>query len=194
MVPESPYAAAKVFGYNISQVYRRSYKMFVACGILFNHESPMRGEEFVTRRITTGLARIKHGLQSKLTLGNLNAKRDWGFAGDYVEAMWKMLQIDNPMDFVVATGETHSVQDFVNLSCDFYKLDPSEVITSDPKLFRPKDVNVLIGNPRLARKHLQWESKTLFTDLVNAMCQYDLYHTSPNAALRASADDLLLQQ
>lgn len=194
MVPESPYAAAKVFGYNITQVYRRSYKMFAACGILFNHESPMRGEEFVTRRITMGLARIKHGLQTKLTLGNLAAKRDWGFAGDYVEAMWKMLQIDHPMDFVVATGETHSVQDFVDFACEFYKLDPKEVITTDPKLFRPKDVNVLIGNPRLARKQLQWEAKTRFTDLVNAMCQYDLYHTSPNPALRATAEDLLLQQ
>lgn len=191
MIPESPYAAAKVYGYNISQVYRRSYNMFVACGILFNHESPMRGEEFVTRRITMGLARVKHGLQKTLTLGNLSAKRDWGFAGDYVEAMWKMLQIDEPSDFVVATGETHSVQEFVDLACEFYNLNPSLVISSDPKLFRPKDVNVLIGNPKSARKKLGWESKTSFRDLVNAMCQYDLYHTSPNAALRASADDLL---
>ncbi len=191
MTPESPYAVAKVYGYNIAQVYRRSYNMFVACGILFNHESPMRGEEFVTRRITMGLARIKHGLQRELTLGNLAAKRDWGFAGDYVEAMWQMLQINEPGDYVVATGETHSVQEFVDLSCEFYGLDASKVIKSDPKLFRPKDVNVLIGDPRAAKKRLGWESKTSFKDLVSSMCQYDLYHTSPNAALRASADDLL---
>ncbi len=191
MAPESPYAVAKVYGYNMAHVYRRSYNMFAACGILFNHESPMRGEEFVTRRITMGLARIKHGLQKELTLGNLAAKRDWGFAGDYVEAMHSMLQVDEPGDYVVATGETHSVQEFVDLACDFYQLDPAKVIKTDPKLLRPKDVNVLIGNPRAARKKLQWESKTSFKDLVLGMCQYDLYHTSPNAALRASADDLL---
>lgn len=191
MSPESPYAAAKVYGYNISQVYRRSYNMFVACGILFNHESPMRGEEFVTRKITLGLARVKHGLQQHVTLGNLAAKRDWGFAGDYVEAMWKMLQIDEPMDFVVATGETHSVQEFVNESCNFYGLDPEKVIKIDQKMFRPKDVNVLIGDPSLARKKLNWESHTPFKDLVSSMCQYDLYHTSPNPALRASADEFL---
>jgi GDPmannose 4,6-dehydratase len=193
MMPESPYAAAKVFGYNISQVYRRSFSMFVACGILFNHESPMRGEEFVTRRITMGLARIKHGLQTHLTLGNTQAKRDWGFAGDYVEAMWKMLQIDHPMDFVIATGETHSVQEFVDASCEFYGLDAAQVIKSDPKLFRPKDVNVLIGNARLAKKHLQWEAKTHFNSLVTGMCAYDLYYTSPDPAMRGSAEDTLGQ-
>ena len=193
MSPESPYAAAKVFGYNITKVYRRSYGMFTACGILFNHESPMRGEEFVTRKITMGLARIKHGLQSVLTLGNMDAKRDWGFAGDYVEAMWKMLQTDSPMDFVVGTGETHSVREFVEHACSYFGLNSADIIRSDPKLFRPKDVNVLIANPKRAAKLLDWKAKTGFVDLVNSMCLYDLYNTSPNPADRASAEELFMQ-
>jgi GDPmannose 4,6-dehydratase len=172
MHPESPYAAAKVFGYNITHVYRRSYDMFASCGILFNHESPVRGDQFVTRKITLGLANILAGHQEELCLGNLSACRDWGFAGDYVKAMHGMLQLDHPDDFVVATGETHSVQEFVDIACDYLNANKG-TIKVDPDLLRPKDVDVLIGDSTKAKNILNWEATTSFEELVHMMCDHD---------------------
>lgn len=191
MLPESPYAVAKVMGYNIGQVYRRSYNMFVSCGILFNHESPIRGEEFVTRKITSQLARIKHGRQSTISLGNMTAKRDWGFAGDYVKAMHLMLQHDKPGDFVVATGKNHSVQEFFDIACRFYDLDPQRVLHVDQSLMRPQDVRDLLGNSRRAQRVLGWEPEVGFDELVKKMCEYDLYAQNPHASIAAAAEDLL---
>ena len=181
MDPESPYAAAKVFGYNITHVYQRSYNMFASCGILFNHESPMRGEQFVTRKITLGLANIAAGNQKQLKLGNLDACRDWGFAGDYVKAMHAMLQIDNPDDFVIATGETHSVREFLEIACDYFGIpgpNESDQVISDPNLFRPKDVNVLLGDASKAKKLLDWEPEVSFEKLVQMMCEHDKHYVS----------------
>jgi len=191
MMPESPYAAAKVFGYNITQVYRRSYDMFTACGILFNHESPLRGEHFVTRKITHALGRIKAGKQSKIKLGNVNAYRDWGFAGDYVKAMHLMLQQDQPDDYVIATGETYSVEHFLKLACKNFDLDFDQVLEIDKSFKRPKDVNVLIGDSSKAEKKLGWKREKSFEGLVNLMCTYDLYKQSNDAFLRAKADEFL---
>ena len=174
MHPESPYAAAKVLGYNLAQVYRHSYDMFVSCGILFNHESPIRGEEFVTRKITSQLARIKSGTQKKLSLGNIYATRDWGFAGDYVKAMHAMLHIDEPGDFVIATGENHSVGEFLDLACDFYDLNREEVLDIDPSMMRPQDVQDLLGDASRAKRLLGWEPETTFNGLVETMCEFDL--------------------
>jgi GDPmannose 4,6-dehydratase len=172
MHPESPYAAAKVFGYNMTHVYRRSYDMFASCGILFNHESPMRGDQFVTRKITLGLANVLAGNQDCVNLGNLSACRDWGFAGDYVKAMHAMLQLDHPDDFVIATGETHSVQEFVDIASDYMGLNKG-TINVDPNLFRPKDVDVLIGDASKAKNILGWEATTSFESLVHMMCDHD---------------------
>ena len=174
--PRSPYGVAKVYGQYITLNYRESYDMFASNGILFNHESPRRGIEFVTRKISHAVARISLGKQDKLELGNLDAKRDWGFAGDYVEAMWLMLQQDKPDDFVVATGETHSVQEFVELA--FAAVDIKDwkkyVVADHPKHMRPAEVDYLIGDYSKAKKVLGWEPKTPFKDLVQMMVESDL--------------------
>lgn len=191
MMPESPYAVSKVFGYHMTRVYRRSYGLHASCGILFNHESPLRGEEFVSRKITMSLARIKHGLQSKVKLGNIHSKRDWGHAKDYVMAMIKMLQQDKPDDFVIATGETHSVLEFLTLGCDFFGLNVEDVLEIDPNLIRPKDVEVLIGNAHKARKQLGWRSETSFEALVKEMCEYDNLYCHPEPTRRLTAEEVI---
>ena len=191
MYPESPYAVAKVMGYNIAQVYRKSYNMFISCGILFNHESEIRGEEFVTRKITSQLARISHGSQSTISLGNMDSRRDWGHSRDYVEAMYLMLQADYPDEYVIATGESHSVKEFFDLACDFFELDASEVLIIDEDFIRPNDVNHLLGNANKARKKLGWTPKMKFKELVESMCKYDLYAQNPHPSISAAAEDLL---
>ncbi|MGE3974615.1 MAG: GDP-mannose 4,6-dehydratase [Bdellovibrionales bacterium] len=172
--PRSPYGVAKVYAHWISVNYREAYNMFISNGILFNHESPRRGENFVTRKITLGVAAIKCGLQKKLALGNLDAKRDWGYAKDYVEAMWLMLQHDQPDDFVISTGETYSVRDFCELAFDRVGLDYKDYVVTDPKYFRPTEVDILIGDCSKAKKVLGWEPKTPFKDLVHMMVDADL--------------------
>lgn len=191
MSPESPYAAAKVFGFNMVGVYRRSYGLHASCGILFNHESPLRGEEFVTRKITSQLARVKHGQQATVKLGNTAAKRDWGFAGDYVVAMHKMLQQETPGDFVVGTGTAYSVQDFVNAACAYYKLDPSRVVEIDEEFMRPQDVNHLLADASKAQRVLGWRPSVEFGQLVSMMCRYDEYFMHPNPRMAASAEELI---
>jgi len=172
--PVSPYAAAKEFANRITTIYRESYGMFACNGILFNHESPRRGETFVTRKITIALARIKHGLQDKLYLGNLNAKRDWGFAGDYVEAMWMMLQHKKPDDYVIATGETHTVREFLEEAFDYVGLHWKKHVRIDPRYFRPLEVEYLQGDASKARKILGWKPKVSFKQLVRMMVDADL--------------------
>jgi GDPmannose 4,6-dehydratase len=169
--PRSPYAIAKVYAYWATVNYRESYDLFACNGILFNHESPRRGETFVTRKITRAAARIKAGKQDKLYLGNLEAKRDWGYAKEYVEAMWLMLQQARPDDFVIATGETHSVQDFLEESFSFVGLDWRDHVEIDPKYFRPAEVDVLIGDASKAKSALGWEPQTTFKDLVRLMIE-----------------------
>ncbi len=154
--------------------HREAYGLFAANGILFNHESPRRGENFVTRKITRSATRIKLGLQDKLTLGNLEAKRDWGFAGDYVEAMWLMLQQERPDDYVVATGETHSVREFLDLVFDRLKLDPKRYVDFDPRFMRPAEVDILIGDYSKAKRLLGWEPRVRFKELVAMMVDSDL--------------------
>jgi len=172
--PQSPYAAAKVYSYYIVRNYRDAYKLFAANGILFNHESPRRGETFVTRKITIAAARIKLGLQDKLFLGNLEAKRDWGFAGDYVEAMWLMMQQENPDDYVIATGETHSVREFVEKVFTKLELDWQKYVSIDPRYFRPTEVDVLLGDPGKAVKVLGWKPKIGFEELIDIMIAADM--------------------
>ncbi len=172
--PRSPYACAKVFAHHAVVNYRESYALHASCGILFNHESPRRGENFVTRKITQGLTRIKLGLQSKLFLGNLDARRDWGFAGDYVDAMWLMLQEESPGDFVIATGVTHSVRDFLDESARLLDLDWKRYVDIDPRYYRPAEVDVLQGDAGKARRQLKWTPKTSFRDLVRMMIEADL--------------------
>jgi GDPmannose 4,6-dehydratase len=172
--PQSPYAAAKVYAYYIVRNYRDAYKLFACNGILFNHESPRRGETFVTRKVTRAAARIKLGLQDKLYLGNLDAKRDWGYAGDYVEAMWLMLQQEKPDDFVVATGETHSVREFVEKVFEKLQLDYQKHVVIDPKYFRPTEVDILLGDPTKARKTLGWNPRVNFEQLIDMMVAADL--------------------
>jgi len=172
--PQSPYAAAKVYAYYIVRNYRDAYKLFAANGILFNHESPRRGETFVTRKITRAAARIKLGLQEKLYLGNLEAKRDWGFAGDYVEAMWLILQQDSPDDYVIATGETHSVREFAEKVFAKLGLDYQKYVMIDPRYFRPTEVDVLLGDAAKARKALHWRPKVSFDRLIDMMVAADL--------------------
>lgn len=172
--PRSPYGVAKVYGHFITVNYRESYDLFAVSGILFNHESPRRGLEFVTRKVTDGVAKIKLGLASELRMGNLDAKRDWGFAGDYVEAMWLMLQQDEPDDYVVATGETHTVQELVELAFGHAGLDWKKYVVIDPKFIRPAEVDLLIGDPAKAKAKLGWEPKTSFKDLVQMMVDSDL--------------------
>jgi len=172
--PQSPYAAAKVYAYYIVKNYRRAYNLFACNGILFNHESPRRGETFVTRKITRAATRIKLGIQKKLYLGNLEAKRDWGFAGDYVEAMWLMLQHEKPDDYVIATGETHSVREFVELVFAKLDMDYRDYVEIDSKYFRPTEVDVLLGDSKKAQKALGWKPKIGFEKLVEMMIATDM--------------------
>jgi len=172
--PQSPYAAAKVYAYYMVRNYRAAYKIFAANGILFNHESPRRGETFVTRKITRAATRIKLGLQKKLFLGNLEAKRDWGYAGDYVEAMWLILQQEKPDDYAIATGETHSVREFVQRVFAKLDLDFEEHVAIDPRYFRPTEVDVLLGDASKARKELGWEPKVGFEELIDMMIATDM--------------------
>lgn len=172
--PRSPYGVAKVYGHWITINYRESYDMFTCSGILFNHESPRRGREFVTRKITDTVARIKLGLTDKLYLGNLDAQRDWGFAGDYVRAMWLMLQQDKPDDYVIATGETHSVREFVQLSFEHVDMDWEKYVEVDEKFFRPAEVHQLIGDSSKARKKLGWEPSVSFKELIHMMVDSDM--------------------
>lgn len=198
--PRSPYGCAKVYAYWISINYRESYDMFVANGILFNHESPRRGKTFVTRKITRGLARVKLGIDDCLYLGNLEAKRDWGYAKDYVEAMWLMLQHDKPEDFVIATGETHSVREFVEEVSKHYGFDlkwqgkgvnekgidqrtGKTIIAIDPRFFRPTEVELLIGDASKAKRLLKWEPKTTFNQLVKLMADADLAAEARNQVI-----------
>ncbi|MFY9462608.1 MAG: GDP-mannose 4,6-dehydratase [Candidatus Sungiibacteriota bacterium] len=176
--PRSPYGAAKVYGHWITVNYRESYGIFTACGILFNHESPRRGMEFVTRKITHTAAQIKLGLASELRLGNIDAQRDWGFAGDYVEAMWMMLQQKTPRDFVIGTGETHSVKEFVEAAFDHLNLDWKKYVKVDKQLFRPADVHVLLADARVAHKELGWKPKVGFHTLVAMMADADMERLS----------------
>ncbi len=172
--PRSPYGVAKVYGHWITVNYRESYNMFACSGILFNHESPRRGLEFVTRKISHGVARIKLGLDEELRLGNLDAQRDWGFAGDYVEAMWLMLQQDHPDDYVIATGETHSVREFCELAFGYVDLDYRDYVVQDERFMRPAEVDLLIGDATRARNALGWRPKTNFQELVHMMVDADL--------------------
>jgi len=172
--PRSPYGVAKVYGHFITVNYRESYNIFACSGILFNHESPRRGLEFVTRKITSHVAKIKLGLANELRLGNCDAKRDWGFAGDYVEAMWLMLQQSEPDDFVVAMGETHSVQEFVELAFGHAGLDWKKYVVIDPKFMRPAEVDLLVGSPEKAKTKLGWKPKVSFPELVKMMVDADL--------------------
>jgi GDPmannose 4,6-dehydratase len=172
--PRSPYACAKVFAHYQTQNYREAYGMFACSGILFNHESPRRGESFVTRKITLAAARIKLGLQDKLHLGNLDAKRDWGFAPDYVEAMWRMLQQDEPDDFVIATGETHSVRDFLEETFAYLELDWNRYVEIDPRLGRPSEVDLLLGDCTKAQTVLGWKPSVTFAGLARIMIDSDL--------------------
>jgi GDP-mannose 4,6-dehydratase len=182
--PQSPYAAAKVYAYYVVKNYRDAYKLFACNGILFNHESPRRGETFVTRKITRAATRIKLGLQQKLFLGNLDAKRDWGFAGDYVEAMWLMLQHDKPDDYVIALGETHSVREFLEKVFQKLDMDYREYVEIDSKYFRPTDVNILLGDSTKARKVLGWRPNVGFDELVDMMVESDMELAKKEETLR----------
>ena len=189
--PRSPYAIAKLFAHWTTVNYRESYNLFACSGILFNHESPLRGLEFVTRKITTGAARIKYGLQDKIVLGNLDTKRDWGYAPEYVEAMWRLLQQPEPDDYVIATGETHSVREFVELAFEktgvrigwegkgvdekgIDKKTGKVVVEVSPEFFRPAEVDILIGDYSKAKEKLKWQPKTTFEDLVSIMVEADI--------------------
>ena len=183
--PRSPYGVAKLYGHWTTVNFRESYQMFACSGLLFNHESPRRGPEFVTRKISLAVARIKLGLQDKLVLGNLDAKRDWGFAGDYVEAMWLMLQQDQPDDYVIATGETHSVRDFVRTAFAHVGIDDWErYVETDPQFLRPAEVDLLIGDASKARQNLGWEPRVKFEELVGMMVESDLEYIASQAGKR----------
>jgi len=172
--PRSPYGVAKVYGHWITVNYRESYKLGAVSGILFNHESPRRGLEFVTRKVTHTAARIKLGMAKELRLGNLDARRDWGFAGDYVRAMWLMLQQDEPDDYVIATGETHSVEELVRTAFEYLDLDWKEFVVQDERYMRPAEVDLLVGDPSKAGEKLGWEPQVTFTELVRMMVEADL--------------------
>ncbi len=180
--PRSPYGVAKVYGHWITVNYRESYNIFALSGILFNHESPRRGLEFVTRKITHGVARIKLGLAKELRMGNLEARRDWGFAGDYVEAMWRMLQQAEPQDFVVGTGETHSVEEFCRVAFEHVDLDYKDYVVQDPKFFRPSEVDLLVSDPRNAHEKLGWAPRVDFKGLVCMMVDSDLEQVAREAS------------
>ena len=173
-IPKSPYAASKVFAHNMTRLYRESYNLFCVNGILFNHESPLRGETFVTRKITRAVGRIKQGLQKKLTLGNLDAIRDWGYAGDFVEGMWMMMQQEKPSDWVLATGETHSVKEFAKIAFEHVDLNWENFVVTSERYFRPNEVNFLLGDYSKANKELGWKPNTSFKSLVKMMVESDL--------------------
>jgi GDPmannose 4,6-dehydratase len=180
--PRSPYGVAKVFGHYITMNYREAYNIHASSGILFNHEGPRRGLEFVTRKVTNSVARIKLGLQDSITLGDLEPKRDWGYAGDYVEAMWMMLQQDEPDDYVIATGETHSIRELLDVSFRLAGIDDwSRYVKQDPRFFRPSEVNLLIGDPSKAREKLGWQPRVGFEELVQMMYENDLKEESERA-------------
>jgi GDPmannose 4,6-dehydratase len=183
--PRSPYGVAKVYGHFITINYRESYGLFAVSGILFNHESPRRGLEFSTRKISDAVARIKLGLGDELRLGNLDAKRDWGYAGDYVEGMWMMLQQDEPEDFVLATGEAHSVQEFVDIAFEYAGLEQGRHVKTDPEFLRPAEVDHLVGDASKAREKLGWEPKLLFRELVEMMVEADIERLSGRAVTLA---------
>jgi GDPmannose 4,6-dehydratase len=187
--PRSPYAAAKVYAYWITVNYRESFGMFACNGILFNHESPRRGGTFVTRKITRGIARIKAGLQDKIYLGNLDARRDWGYAAEYAEAMWRMLQQDEADDFVIATGETHSVREFLEEGFCYAGLDWREHVEIDPWYLRPAEVDLLQGDASKAKDKLGWQPKTKFRDLVRLMVDADIAALSGGRRYEAASDD-----
>jgi GDPmannose 4,6-dehydratase len=186
--PRSPYACAKVFAHHLCQNYRDAYGLFICCGILFNHESPRRGVPFVTRKITRAAARIKHGLDTKLYLGNLEARRDWGFAGDYVEAMWSMLQQDRPDDYVIATGESHSVREVLDIAFGTLGLDWKAHVEIDPRYYRPTEVDHLLGDASKARQKLGWHPRVRFQELIEMMVRGD------EADVRASLTGRVPQQ
>jgi GDPmannose 4,6-dehydratase len=172
--PRSPYGAAKVYAHCMTVNYREAYGCHASCGILFNHESPLRPEQFVTRKVTMGVARIKQGLQDSLSLGNLDVERDWGFVGDYVEAMWLMLQQDTPDDYIIATGRTHSLREFVKLAFAAVDLDYEEYVKIDPAFFRPAEVNTVVGDPSKARHQMGWQARMSFEELVQFLVDADL--------------------
>jgi GDPmannose 4,6-dehydratase len=190
--PRSPYACAKVYAHWQTVNYRESYDLFACNGILFNHESPRRGETFVTRKITRAIARIVAGQQKKLYLGNLDSKRDWGYAKDYVRAMWLMLQQEHPDDYVVATGETHSIREFLDVSFKYVNLDWHDYVEFDPRYLRPAEVDLLIGDPSKAKEKLGWEPSVTFEQLVGLMVDADLRAlgiASPNGESKELAED-----
>jgi GDPmannose 4,6-dehydratase len=176
--PRSPYGVAKVYGHWITVNYRESFDIFATSGILFNHESPRRGLEFVTRKISNTVAKIKKGTVKELRLGNLEAQRDWGFAGDYVEAMWKMMQHSVPDNFVIGTGETHSVREFCELAFGYVGLNYMDYVVQDPRFYRPAEVDLLISDPTKAKVELGWQASTSFKNLVEMMVESDLQHLS----------------
>jgi len=178
--PRSPYGVAKVFGHWVTVNYRESHNLFACSGILFNHESPRRGENFVTRKISRSAAQIKLGLRDRLPLGNLDARRDWGFAPEYVEAMWMMLQQDEPSDYVIATGETHSIREFLEEAFGYLNLDWRDYVDVDPRFYRPAEVELLVGDASKARRELGWEAKTRFRSLVRLMVDADLAELQAN--------------
>lgn len=180
--PRSPYAVAKVYAHWATVNYREAYGLHASCGILFNHESPRRGETFVTRKITRAATRIKLGLQDKLYLGNLDAKRDWGFAGDYVEAMWLMLQQDEPDDYVIATGETHTVREFCEKAFGQLNLNYGDYVEVDPRYLRPAEVDLMLGSSAKAKSQLGWQPRHSFDDLVTMMVNSDLKHAEEGKA------------
>jgi len=180
--PVTPYGVAKAFATQMVKVYREAFGFYACNAICYNHESPRRGESFVTRKITRSVARIKHGLQDRLSLGNLQARRDWGFAGDYVDAMWRILQQDKPDDYILATGQDHTVQDFLEIAFGQVGLDYRQYVEVDPKFFRPTDVERLLGDPAHAKQTLHWTPATKFADLVKMMVQSDLDAVAANQA------------
>jgi len=184
--PRSPYACAKAYAFYLTQNYREAYGLYCCNGILFNHESPRRGENFVTRKITRAVGRIVAGTQKRLGLGNLDAKRDWGFAGDYVQAMWQMMQLDEPDDFVIATGETHSVRDFLDRAFGKVKLDWRKYVDLDARQIRPAEVDLLLGDPTKARSRFGWKPSVTFDGLVDMMVEADVELARREAAVRTS--------
>ena len=172
--PRSPYGVAKVYGHWITVNYRESYDLFAVSGILFNHESPRRGLEFVSRKVSYGVARIKLGLTKELRLGNLEARRDWGFAGDYVDAMWRMLQADSPEDYVVGTGQTHSVRELCEIAFDYVGLDYADFVVQDSQFYRPAEVDLLVANPNKVKNELSWQPNVSFKELIHMMVDADL--------------------
>ena len=183
--PRSPYGAAKVYAYWVTVNYRESYGLFACNGILFNHESPRRGETFVTRKVSRAVARIQAGMDNELYLGNLEAKRDWGYAKEYVEAIWLMLQQDRPDDYIIATGEAHSVREFVEEAFSYVGLDWRKYVKKDPKYYRPSEVDLLIGDPSKAKRVLEWEAKTRFRDLIRLMVDADIATVKESAMERS---------